>query len=344
MRQYFKTITLTSLLLFVSSFLFIACEYKDLCYQHPHTVNVRVQFDWAKAPYANPEGMAVLFYDLNNPSAAPQRFDLPGRDGGIVKLETGTYRALAYNYDASGVIIRGTESISTVEAYTRPSSIEEGTGLSGEGMPRANGTESQNVILEPDSVWAATYYKLTIDMVEPVTYDNVKEGHNEETKTDYTIVMQPERRIRQITVTIRNVPNLQYTSNFAGAISTLAPSVFLETGNLGKEDVTQAFTLSNVADSTLQADILFFGHCPNAADGTTNSHILTVYAILADGSKWYYTIDVTDQMHDATKNPDPYHIYIDVDNLPAPKPIVNGGGLHPTIDTWQGVEIPVTME
>ena len=62
-------------------------------------------------------------------------------------------------------------------------------------------------------------------------------------------------------------------------------------------------------------------------------------------------------MHDPAKNPeihyDPknpetleitYDIDIDLEDLPVPKPIVNGSGFQPTIDGWQGVEIPVDMQ
>ena len=34
---------------------------------------------------------------------------------------------------------------------------------------------------------------------------------------------------------------------------------------------------------------------------------------------------------------------IEVSGLPIPKPIVNGSGFRPTIDTWQGVEIEIGM-
>ena len=65
---------------------------------------------------------------------------------------------------------------------------------------------------------------------------------------------------------------------------------------------------------------------------------------------------ISGQMHDDVKNPeihiDPmnpqtleinYEIHIDIEELPVPKPIVNGSGFQPTIDGWQGVEIDVNM-
>ena len=38
------------------------------------------------------------------------------------------------------------------------------------------------------------------------------------------------------------------------------------------------------------------------------------------------------------------YLFVEVDGLPVPKPIVNGSGFQPTIDGWQGVEIEVSMD
>ena len=65
-----------------------------------------------------------------------------------------------------------------------------------------------------------------------------------------------------------------------------------------------------------------------------------MYAVLADDSKWYYTYDVTDQIHNA---PDPRNVHIVLDGLPLPKPIVNGGGFKPTVKEWQTVDVDIQM-
>ena len=73
-------------------------------------------------------------------------------------------------------------------------------------------------------------------------------------------------------------------------------------------------------------------------------HLLTVYAILADGSKWYHTQDVSAQMDEVTITPiEEKVVNIEIEELPIPKPIVNGSGFQPTIDGWQGIEIEVGM-
>lgn len=67
---------------------------------------------------------------------------------------------------------------------------------------------------------------------------------------------------------------------------------------------------------------------------------MTIYAVLADESKWYYTYDVTDQIHSA---PDQRNVHIVLDGLPLPKPIVNGGGFQPSVDEWQSVDVDIEM-
>ena len=318
--------------------LLTSCEYKDLCYDHNHYGDVTVSFDWSQEPDTRVEGMTVLFYDLDAPTAEPLRYDFVGMNGGHARLLPGTYRAVAYNYDTETILYRGYNDETTLEAYTRQSSIEEGTQLSRAGMPRAENTEDEMVILEPDPLYGAVSETFIVAI----------DGQ-------CSVVMKPEARVTQLTITITNVPNLQYSSQFGGALSGLSPSVAMASGVPGEGHVTQAFPVSVVGESTLQAHIRIFGHCPHLAEGESWMHLLTVYAVLADGSKWYYTIDLGNQIHHVDPEhpvPDPGNheeeIRIEIDggdgNLPIPKPIVNGSGFQPTIDGWQGVEIDVTMD
>lgn len=340
MKRYRKPLYLFLSLLFFSCML-TSCKVKDLCYSHPHWVDIQVKFDWKKAPDAKPEGMTVLFYNVDDPSAEVVRYDLPGRDGGNVRLMPGRYRALAYNYDTETIRYRNTELISMYEAYTRESSISEGTMMPYGDLPRGEGKETEHVILEPDMLWGATCEVFEIEMQDPVTYDYVKEGEQATTHNSYTILMEPGPRVCNVTVTVHNVVNMKYTSNFAGALSSLAPSVFMESAVCGEGSVTEAYTFTKLDDATLQAKFHIFGHCPRLEEGKSTDHQLTIYALLADDTKWYYTVDVTDQMHDPVKNPDKYNIFIDIYDLPIPKPITNGTGIQPSVDDWSNIDIPL---
>ena len=40
------------------------CEHKDLCYDHSHMTDLRVDFDWSAAPDAEPGTMVVHFFSV----------------------------------------------------------------------------------------------------------------------------------------------------------------------------------------------------------------------------------------------------------------------------------------
>ena len=308
-----------------------ACEPRELCYDHTECIqtSIQVAFDWQKAPTAQPSGMSVLFYNLDHPSVAPIRYDFAGMEGGTVQLAFGRYQVIAYNYDTETILYSGMSMPDILEAYTRYSSLEEETRLApsrAEKIPRAATTETQPVILEPDPLWSASSL-LTVT----------------ESDKEQRVVLQPVSRYHEVTLTIRNVPNLQYTSQFGGALSGLAASVLMVSGQVNDECVTEAFPVTDVDASTLQMQIRIFGHCPRIMEGIVNKHLLTIYAILADGSKWYYTQDITQQLHDALDSSDDVHVFIELDGLPLPKPIVNGSGFQPIIDGWQSIEIYLGM-
>lgn len=329
----------------------IACkaELRDLCYDHSHISNLQVGFDWQEVPEMNPKGMTVLFYDTKQDYQEPERYDFAGTEGGTARLLTGSYRALAYNYDTETILYRGSESLSTLEAYTRNSSVEEGTQLApftrGVAMPRAVGSENEPVILEPDELCGAVSDGFALNIDETAQ-----------------VLIKPEFRTKLMTITISNVSNLEFTNQFGGALSGLAPSINMATGRVGEGQVTETFTCHAKDATTLEMSFRIFGHCPEGHDHeheqeqeqghseSLHSHLLTIYAILADGSKWYYTTDISTQMHKEQPSPeqgqepeDEEEISIEVEGLPIPKPIVNGGGLQPTIDGWQSIEIEVGM-
>ena len=320
------------ILMLMSVVVLCSCEAKlrDLYYDENSWNTVQVLFDWQEAPEAKPQGMTVLFFNELQ-DKEPERYDFSGTNGGTANLMFGAYRAVAYNYDTETILYRNMASWQTLEAYTRLSSIEEGAQIISRGaMPRALGTEDEPVILEPDPLWAGAGEPVKVIADEPST-----------------TTVTPSSRIETVEIDIRNVPNLQYTGQIGGALSGLAPGVKVATGELLEGSATQSFTCQRIDDTTLRMRFHIFGHCPHHAEGIHNQHMLTIYAVLADNSKWYYTIDVTEQIHNAKAEEEEEkteRITIDIDEgLPIPKPIVNGSGFQPNIDGWQGVEIEIGM-
>lgn len=59
-------------------------------------------------------------------------------------------------------------------------------------------------------------------------------------------------------------------------------------------------------------------------------HYLRIYTT----SKYYYTYDITDQVHDA---PDPKNVYIVVSGLRLPS--ADGTGMTPGVNDWDDTEV-----
>lgn len=301
-----------------------ACEHKDLCYVHPHNPeeSAKVIFDWQKAPDAEPASMAVYFFSQKGGEAL--RYDFTDRAGGTVRIPNDTYDALCMNSDQSDIELRNTDRFETFEISTPTVSLLGGLsplGISSDSAPRAEGTEEERVAAAPQALWCDYSGNLVFDT----------------TNYPHTVTLYPEEVICHYTIEIRNATNLKYTTGLSASISSLSGGFKPGAKQLSDELVTVPFDLTVEQDNTtLTGATAVFGHCAS----TQVKHQLIVYAVLSDESKWYYTYDVTDQIHSA---PDPKNVHILLDGLPLPKPIVNGGGLQPDVDEWQSVDIDIEM-
>lgn len=314
------------LLLSLAALCFTSCEYKDLCYDHSHVTNLNITYNWNTCPEANPSGMSLYFYDLEAVKDV-ERYDLSGRDGGTVRLPIGSYELITYNNDTEANLYRYNDQLSTIECYTRPSSLEEGTLMQGTSpMPIAAEAEGQTVALQPDPLWCGISNPFEMKL-----------------SADQSITITPQSRVKHISLTITDVPNLKYSTQFGGAISGMAGGVVMATGQLTEDLVILPFQVISDGVSTLTAEFYTFGHCPHSDEGVYNEHLLTIYVILSDGSMWYYTYDVSDLLNDTTLNPDSDDCHIELSGLPIPKPIVNGSGFKPDVDDWENEDIEVDM-
>ena len=77
--------------------LLAACEHKDLCYDHSHTTQVEVVFDWTEAPDADPATMSLYLYPEDG--SEPMRYEFTDRTGGTITVPIGVYDALCVNSD-----------------------------------------------------------------------------------------------------------------------------------------------------------------------------------------------------------------------------------------------------
>lgn len=297
-----------------------SCEHKELCYDHVHNVTVNVVFDWNGAPDANPAGMHVYFF----PAGGGQhlRFGLAGRDGGQIEIPDGTYDIICINSDSETAQLRGTDSFSTFEIFTRDASLLEGMGLLAPSRsPIVEGTENESVTLAPDLIYNGKAESIKIPF----------------SREQQTVTLHPMQTVCNYSFDIINVENLKYVSSMSASLSGMSGSYLAGADQSTEEPHTVPFEAAPSGETTISGQFHVFGHCPG---GNGNKHIFALYVVQNDGKQVYYTFDVTGQIHSA---PDKNNVHILIDGLTLPRPIVNGGGIKPSVDEWEDVEVNIPM-
>lgn len=312
MKKFFYLFALIATLAFSS------CEHKELYYGSTHTANVKVIFDWKKAPDAAPKTMSLYLFPGDG--GPVQRYEFTDRTGGIVKIPVGNYNVLCLNSDSELIQLRGISRWETFEAYTGEERMLGSLGIRSGSVPGADGTGTEKISLAPDMLWSDRAKNIEITLLP----------------AEQAITLYPGESVCSYTVEIRNASNLKYVSDLSGALSGMAGGLLPGPDELTTERVTVPFNTVSDGISTITGNFLTFGSSPTI--GNTNR--LVIYAILADGSKWYYTYDVTSQVRSA---PDKRHVRIVLDGLPLPKPIANGGGFQPSVDDWKNVNVDIPM-
>lgn len=329
------------LLISVLTLLLATCEHKELCYHHPHVTTIRVAFDWREAPKADPEGMCVFFYPLEE-EAAPSRYDFTGTTGGQIDIPVGKYRVLCYNNDTEAVLFRGIESLDTHEAFTRDGGLFEPIyGSGAEAAPQASGTEEERVVITPDALWGCVATDVEITETG-ISYICVPESEKDEwmgrpvVSDEQVITLYPHRLLCLYTYEIRHVEGLKYVAQMSASLSGMSPALPLATEEPDAEPTTLPFEARHDGEATITGGFLTFGQ--PAANAT--AHKLALYVWLADGTKWLYTFDVTGQVDQA---PNPKRVHIIIDKLTLPEPIGDDSGFHPDVDDWIEEEHDIIM-
>lgn len=311
-------VVLTAFLLSLQS-----CDHKELCYDHDHAVGISIKFDWRYSPEANPTSMYMYFFPVGGDYKTLAR-EFRGKNGGGVELIINrTYDALCFNSNLKNIVFRNIASRETVEAYTKNATTIPNTGISTATLPRADGTSSERMAMECDSLWAAgSKSGITLSLG-----DVVKE-----------YVLYPQRRFCSYSVKILNVKNSDKVSSSMGAtLSGLAGGVTLLDGQRNSEIVTVPFAVNlNGKDGIIEGHFNCFG-CSADTDVLIR---LIIYTKLTDETKWYYVYDVTSQVREAA---DPYNVEIVLSELPVPDIINGGSGFNPDVNGWNRVDITVNM-
>lgn len=314
-----------------------SCHHKTLCYHHPHYVDVYVVYDWQHDPTANPEKMQVIFFPQDE-YGVYSPFELKGKNGGKVSLPFGDYLALSYNGDAEDVLFRNARSFNDIEVYSKDATVLESIRQMAQSLPKSKGAEDERMVKPAIKMWADQANSSLHLTREDCELQNTHE-----------VYIPPYPLYCEYSVEIRHAQNLGGVGTLLGAsLSGMASGVLLNNRTQNEDVVTIPFDMGISQESapsegsetaeglTLKGDFLTFGY--NAK--LNPQHNLVVYAILADGSKWYCVFDVSEQVRQA---PDPRHVHIVIDNItfPTPTPGSSSGGI--SVKDWTSISTDVTM-
>lgn len=318
--------TLTSLSAIALPLLMASCHHKDLLYEEPLTNDIEVVFDWRNAPDADPESMALYMYDVE--TGQPIRYIFTGRNGGTINLPFGRYNSLCMNADDTDWAVHTAEDdIEQFKTTTADVTVLPAQRIAIQSLPAGRAAATERVAATPHMMWS----------------DRVDNFEFRYTDTHKVHTMYPEEAVCHYTVDILGVENLESLDETAvdATLSGMAEGYIHGQGKATPEVVTNPFILTaDPEQDKLTSEFLTFGRPSDPADDLT--HTITIYTLLTDGSKWYHTVDVTDQVKNA---PDPHHVHIILRNFKLPKNVENteGGAFSVDVDQWQTEYINLTL-
>lgn len=303
-----------------------SCQ-KDLCNDHVHSTEIDVRFDWSLTKPDGASSMYMVLMPVSGESMTRQEQTFGDTDGGTMVAARGRYHAIALNRNGSLNEIH-LDTYEGAYATTSATDVVSTKTFHGgiKGAPLPAGSTSSDVRSQPSPLYADTCSVFAVD-----------NAHREH-------VMQPKRLVDTIDVRVEGVENLEYVIGMSAAISGMNSAVSLSRLEPMDGLCTVPMELEATGATSIGGRVLTFGHCHGSQQ---KQHVLTIYTMLVDGSKYYFNYDVSGMMHEIEpEKPDdpevPAHIVIDIPKLPVPLP-THSGGFQPEMGDWEEREIDVAM-
>lgn len=317
-------------ILLIIMLLFGACRHREFDYETDERVYVEVVFDWENEPESRPESMALFMFPRTG--ARPARFDFSGHEGGLIKILPGIYDAVCLNSDERDAVIRGNSSFHTFEVSTseqRTIDFSDNWSVRAADLPRAQGREGQPLSSAPPLLWSATEFSVS-----------VLSASESSGPANTRLVMKPSRIVSKFIVTVKNIKNIKYVKKMSATISDMADGYLASKCIPNDASVTIPLDLPHKPEAnSAEGEFMTFGHCSL----TQRIHKLMIYAVMNDGSGYYFERDVTDKAHSEPDADNVYHILVEGLDLPKPGQGGNPGGLSPDVNSWNNVDIGLTM-
>lgn len=276
-----------------------ACEHKDLCSNHrdhAHRYHINViadyRYDWEEyfgyqdwknswpenyLPYddlrpGDPSGLRVVNFN----EAGDYNLHNIGAHGGVVNLYEGKNNLLFYNNDTEYIVFSSFDNMATTRATTRVRTRASYTG-------NTYADEDEPTLTPPDMLYA-NYFEgyIAEKVVDPA---------------DVYVTLQP--LVFSYKIRYEFKAGLQYVSMARGALSGMASSVLLVTGETSSDAATLLYDCE-VTDFGARAIVNSFGipgfpH-PNYPTRESGKHALNLEILMKNGKTITKEFDVTEQV------------------------------------------------
>ena len=277
-----------------------SCTHKELCdnhSEHAHRFHIRViadyRLDWEELGYRDwevlwpenyisydllrpdkPKGLRVVNY---SPEGEHDIHNLSDPTGGIVTLFEGENDILFYNNDTEYIVFSTHDNGATTRATTRTVTRATYTGS-------PFGEENEETLNAPDMLFANYCH----DYISTKTLGPV----------DFPVVLQP--LVFTYKIRYEFAEGLEYVALARGALSGMAESVIMDTGETSDKSATIVYDC-DLTDFGARALVKSFGvpGFPNPNYPMTRSvkHGLNLEVMLKNGKLVSFDFDVTDQVN-----------------------------------------------
>lgn len=313
--------------------LLASCERRELTYYN--TAEITLTVDWSQSGLDNAEeaahGATAIFYPAHG--GEPKTFLLGNYSQETVRLPQGVYNIIVFNRsftDFSNIAFRGSDGYETLEAYNKKTDT-----------PAAGKKGIRTVTAHPEKLAAATVtdFAVTQDMLGNYTRTTAGKATYSATADDenHPLHLIPQKRTSEV-VTVIRVEGLNNIRSAVCRLDGISESVFLATGEVSGQNISQAFALVNpVFDEGSSRNGTLTGTFNVFGIDFSHNHRLHLEAQLVDG-KTVFTGDYDNvQITEKDNGKGVITIYVETttDKIPDVEPDgTSGSGFDVDVDGW----------
>lgn len=318
-----KLFTFNFSLFTLAALLLTSCQYKDLCYDHPHNENynlslllqLKLELDVdvevsveTHTQIEKPDYMKVLFY--NPQTGMLSDSEIVGADGGNIYEDPGIYDMLVYSFGTEWTQIRGENNINTLEAFTSDITATKASVL--RAFTRGEDDEPQGpIIYTPDHLLVA--------------HERVVIPEFSEENRVITLTANAKTVVETYGFQVTNITGIEYIASVEVFVTNQARSTFFGRGEKSTEPATLYFPIEvNPSEGYIHTSFNTFGKLPG--ESRSYLHILIKNT---SGEEVKISVDITDQFEK-----EDHEIIID-EEIDVPAPEDSGSGIAPTVDPWE---------